>query len=161
LSNLAHFLRNPGGNESDITFGNRLWCWLGEDIDTIKITTIFVIIKVVSLEVNAEETNVCFTSCQKKSIKSQHKNSWCWIMWETWNTCNKSKLLSQGNQKHIQTGEYLLPVCPEYFRLSIAVRKHVYMYKTAFYPLFLNWLIVDCWFISPSVISLQIWKQSQ
>jgi hypothetical protein len=44
------------------------------------------------------------------------------------------KIIAQRNQKHIQIGEYLLPVCPEYFRLPIAVRKHGYTYNTAFLP---------------------------
>lgn len=55
-------------------------------------------------------------------------------MSETWNTCNTSKLLAQRNQKHIQNGEHLLPVCPEYFRLPTAIRKHEYTYKTAHLP---------------------------
>jgi len=59
-------------------------------------------------------------------------------MSEAWNTCNKSKLLAQRNQKHIQNKEYLLPVCPEYFRLLTAVRKHEYTYKTA-HLLILYW----------------------
>jgi hypothetical protein len=42
-------------------------------------------------------------------------------------------LLAQRNQKHIQTGEYLLPVCPEYFHLPNGVRKYEYTYKTAFF----------------------------
>ena len=56
-------------------------------------------------------------------------------MEETWNICNKSKLLAQRNKKHIQTGVYLLSICPECFRLPIAVGKHEYTYKTAFLPI--------------------------
>lgn len=53
-------------------------------------------------------------------------------MWETWNTCNKSKLLAQRNQKHIQTGEYLLPVCPEYFCLPIGQKTWIYVQNCIF-----------------------------